>query len=211
MIGFLRIVVMGLMTVPMSHALAQEPSPPAAQAEPGAAPAKSDENPAALRLLRLFSQFCLQKFPDDAAMAADVEVAGAVAMTGDEVKARLHEDQGRGWTLDQAEGRFSITLESPPYHACAVRAFADGPLVSKLDVPLMKFHAAQNKHMLSKPVLLPNRVAGGVSVMAGYDVTNEDGSAISPKESFMIVIDSYVAPADPKRKVETRLVRQLVP
>jgi hypothetical protein len=47
--------------------------------------------------------------------------------------------------------------------------------------------------------------------MAGYDVTNEDGSAISPKESFMIVIDSYVAPADPKRKVETRLVRQLVP
>ena len=190
--------------------MGQEAAPPA-QSQSDAAPEKSSESPAALRLLRLFSQLCLQKFPDDAAMAPGVEAAGAVVMTEEEVKARLHNDQGRGWILDQPEGSFAIILESPPYHACAIRAFADVPLVSKLDLPLMKFHAAQNKHLLSKPVLLPNRLPGGVSVMAGYDVTNEDGSAISPKESFMIVVDSYNAPSDPKRKVETRLVRQIIP
>jgi hypothetical protein len=207
MIWFLRLFVASLIAACAPSAIAEDATRPSAQA-PGA---KSEENPAALRLLRLFSQFCLQKFPDDMAVASEANEAGAAAMPAGEVKALLQNDPGRGWTLDLPEGHFRIVLESLPYHACGIRSFGEAPLVSKLDLPLMKFHAAQSKHALSKPLLLPNRLNGGVSVVAGYDVINEDGSAISPKESFMIVIDSYVAPSDPKQKVETRLVRQIVP
>jgi len=199
-------LVVAFLAAGFSSAWAQEAaSPPAASAPAGAQP----EDPMALQLLDFFSQFCFQKFPDDAALAAEVEAQGAVAMTADEAKERLHGDPGRGWTINHDGGQFVLILESPPYHACAVRAYSDKPLVSKRDMPQMKALAAQDKHLLSKPLLLPNRLEGGVSIMVAYEVTNEDGSVISPKEAYMVVIDSYIAPADPKRKVETRFVRQL--
>lgn len=191
----------------LTQAWAQEAaSPPAASAPADAQP---QEDPMALQLLDFFSEFCFQKFPDDAALTAYVEAQGGVAMTADEVKERLHGDPGRGWTINHDGGQFVLILESPPYHACAVRAYGDKPLVSKRDMPQMKALAAQGKHVLAKPLLLPNRLEGGVSIVVAYEVTNEDGSAILPKEAFMVVVDSYIAPADPKRKVETRFVRQI--
>jgi hypothetical protein len=186
----------------------QEASPPdAPQPVPGTAPDQKEEHPAALRLLRHFSDFCLQKFPDDAALAAAVEAAGGIAMTADEIKARLHDDPGRGWMIDSPEGRFAIVLEYPPYHACAVRVTTEKALASKLYAALMAVHVAQSKHMLSKPTVIPARFADGVSLMAAHRILGADGGAISPAENFMVVFDIQ---NDPKLGVETRLVYQIV-
>jgi hypothetical protein len=187
----------------------QEASPPdAPQSVPGADPDKKEDHPAALRLLRHFSDFCLQKFPDDSALTAAVEAAGGIAMTAEEIKARLHDDPGKGWMIDSPEGRFAIVLEYPPYHACAARVTAEKALTSKLYAALMAVHVAQSKHVLSKPTVIPVRFQDGVSLMAAHQILDTDGSAISPKENFMIVFDIQ---NDPKLGVETRLVYQIVP
>jgi hypothetical protein len=192
-------------TAPSSQ---EVPPSDAPQSVPRTEPDQKEENPAALRLLRHFSDFCLQEFPDDAALAAAVEAAGGVAMTADELKARLHDDPGQGWMLDSPEGRFAIVLEYPPYHACAARVTAEKALASKLYAALMAVHAAQDKHVLSKPTLIPARFQDGMSLMAAHQILNAYGSPISPKENFMIVFDIQ---NDPKLGVETRLVYQIVP
>jgi hypothetical protein len=68
-----------------------------------------------------FERFCTAAFPDDAALAAVMTRSGATAMTDDEVRSFLHDDPGRGWWLTTVRATYAVTLESPPFHACAVR------------------------------------------------------------------------------------------
>ena len=46
---------------------------------------------------------------------------GATAMADAEVRIYLHGDPGRGWNIAGRTARFQLTVEAPPYHACAVR------------------------------------------------------------------------------------------
>lgn len=200
-------VILGLGLTGLSPAWAQEAPSPAPQAAPPASDSKPDD-PRVVDLQRLFSDFCVKKFPDDAALASAVEMAGGTAMTAEEVKARLHDDPGRGWQIAAGEANFNVTLEAPPYHACAVRISAEKPVVGKGIVEMLKSVAAEQKHGLSKPLVLPAVPIGGVVTLAvSYDVMNEDGSPIAPKEAFMLIID--VDTKAPHPNADTRLVHQI--
>ena len=76
--------------------------------------------PASSEFVALFSDLCLQKFPDDAGMAALAGGKGQV-LTPAEVKLFLHDDPGQGWVLNGQDSKYVLTDEHPPYHACAVR------------------------------------------------------------------------------------------
>lgn len=207
MIRFIGMLVLGL--IGLSSALAQEAPSPAPDAAAPAPDSKPDD-PRVADLQRLFSDLCIRKFPDDVALASAVETVGGTAMTAEEVKARLHDDPGRGWKITAGQASFNVTLEAPPYHACAVRISAEKPIVGKTIVEMLKRTAAENQHALSKPLVLPAVPLGGVVTLAvSYDVVKEDGSPIMPKEAFMLIID--VDTKAPQPNADTRLVHQIIP
>ena len=72
-------------------------------------------------MVALYDTICLRAFPDDAAVARAAEAQGGRAMSEAEVRRFLHEDPGRGWEVDGRTALFRVTLEAPPFHACAVR------------------------------------------------------------------------------------------
>lgn len=73
------------------------------------------------RMTALYDEICLQAFPIDAGVDTAMAGKAATALTTDQVKIYLHDDPGRGWTIPDEEGKFIVTIENPPYHACAVR------------------------------------------------------------------------------------------
>ena len=70
--------------------------------------------------VELFISLCLQKFPDDIALAAEAGTKGP-SLTPAQVKAFLHNDPGQGWTISGVDTKYILTDEAPPYHSCALR------------------------------------------------------------------------------------------
>jgi hypothetical protein len=99
--------------------IAAAPAGALAQYEAPGAPA----DPAAqlAEVLDVYDAACLRAFPDDEAVAREMAARGASALSEREVRIFLHDDPGRGWRIADRTGPISITIEAPPYHACAVR------------------------------------------------------------------------------------------
>ena len=72
-------------------------------------------------MVDIYDSVCLRAFPDDRAVAQEMERRGAAAMGDAEVRSLLHDDPGRGWNLTGRTARFQLTIEAPPYHACGLR------------------------------------------------------------------------------------------
>ena len=73
------------------------------------------------QMVQLFDGVCLRAFPERGAVDRAVAQAGGVAMRPGQVRAFLHDDPGRGWMLARPEATYVVTIEDPPYRACAVR------------------------------------------------------------------------------------------
>ena len=73
------------------------------------------------RMTALFDRICVKAFPGDDAVAAMMTNLGAVPMTPEQVKSYLHANPGRGWVIVDGDGKFTVTVEAPPFHACGVR------------------------------------------------------------------------------------------
>jgi len=73
-------------------------------------------------LFEAFTQFCLDTFPDDAALATKAKDQGVRPMTAEEVGAILRGDPGEGWELHVKGTAIKLILERPPFHSCGVRA-----------------------------------------------------------------------------------------
>lgn len=90
----------------------------------GAATADTDPAVADRRLSHmaaLYSEACLQAFPDDKAVDALMAGRHARRLSDADVKVTMGADPARGWSLEGEEGNPTVWLELPPYHACSVR------------------------------------------------------------------------------------------
>jgi hypothetical protein len=110
-----------------------------AGAEQGAADPVRDQ------MIDLYENICINAFPKDKDVDAAMAQLGATPMTRDEVSIFLHDDPGRGWRVTSGETVFNVTVEAPPYHACAVRVnldreFADLGRYSELTDAYEKAH-----------------------------------------------------------------------
>ena len=93
-----------------------------AQPSPYRPPANLPD-PAAQRdeMIALYDEICLRAFPDDKAAGDAAARHNATPLTDAQVRVLLHDDPGIGWAVDGRTGRFNVTIEAPPFHACAVR------------------------------------------------------------------------------------------
>ncbi len=168
-------------------------------------------------LAALFAAFCLDAFPVVAKLDRTVADRKAVAMKPDEVKALLHDDPGRGWTLRTSEALYAVTVEAPPYNACAVRR------MTPVGVSGVKnyYLAAVNRYVAGKNGKLANLPPqksnlNGVDIsLYGQGMVNASGQ---PQETFAVVLSNYHgrvpatwrADAGSGVGVEVRFVHQFV-
>jgi hypothetical protein len=167
-------------------------------------------------LAALFAAFCLDAFPVAASLDRAAASKKAVAMKPDELKAILHDDPGRGWMLRTSEALYAVTVEFPPYNACAVRR------MTPVGVSGVKnYLAAVNKYVAAKNGKLANlppqkSTLNGVDIsLYGQGMTNGSGQ---PQETFAVVLSNYHgraggiwrADAGTGVGVEVRFVHQFV-
>jgi hypothetical protein len=121
-------------------------------------------------MVGLFDTLCLKAFPDDAAVAAAIAArgGGVTTMTPADVALYLHANPGVGWFLTGRSGRFVVTVEAPPYHACGVRTltvagFADLTPYRQLADAFEAGHDARKVAPVSGTVGNVESVGGGES------------------------------------------------
>lgn len=158
-------------------------------------------DPALDRMVALYEDTCLKAFPDDGAVAATMTARGAAALSRSEVRIYLHDDPGRGWVIADGPGKFVVTIEAPPYHACALRREFAAPVTD-----MLAYLAAADRYKASgapfqnmAPMDMPN---GDIRT----HLEAEGRAAGDQAEALMIVTDTR-----PDRSVELRFVHQYSP
>lgn len=177
-----------------------------AQDGPEAAPV-SDE------FVRLFSTYCLQKFPDDAALSAQAGADMHQPLSDAEVKSFLHADPGVGWLAKGADSRYVITVEQPPYHACAVRRYSDQVLDGAPLIAAGKVFAAAQGKTLAPPLTRARPIGSGI-ISNAMLFQLHDAHDLELPEAFMFFVVSYPAVPKPggsesKPFYDIRFVRQI--
>ena len=94
----------------------------------GAALAQDSAPPVGDEFVRLFSSYCLQKFPDDGALAAQALQDKLEPLSPAQVKTIEHKDAGLGWMVSRAGVPYLLTVEQAGLHTCALRRTSDRPL-----------------------------------------------------------------------------------
>ncbi len=160
---------------------------------------------AGTRLVDAFARFCLQRFPNQTVTGGNGG-NDLVPMTPAQVKQYLHDDPGHGWTYRQDDGEYVVTVEDPPYHACAVRRlYADPP---KYRFPylfaIQTWAIGRNRGPMD---FLPRQTGtvNGLTISANLAALPAAGG--KPREVFMDITTPY-----PRvQQTEIRLVRQIPP
>lgn len=90
---------------------------------PTAADAAQVPEEASTGLALAFAQLCLARFPDrDDLAEGGMPPDTRLVLLSDEVAQRfLYTDPGRAWTYRTPYGEYVVTVQDPPYRACAVR------------------------------------------------------------------------------------------
>lgn len=172
-----------------------------------AAPPVSDE------FVGLFSAYCLQKFPDDDALATQASSDQREALTDAQVKTFLHSDPGRGWLLAGVDSKYVLTTERPPFHACAVRRYSDQVLDGAPFVAAARSFAVARGHSLGP--LQTRRTTIGPDIVSSATMLQEvDAKGVPTLETYMFFVVSYPAMTkadgtEGKPFYDVRFVRQI--
>ncbi len=177
----------------------------------GAALAQDAPPPVSDEFVRLFSNYCLSKFPEAMAQAAADEKLEP--LTAAQVASYLHSDPGQGWLIAGAEGQYVLTEENPPYHACALRRYATALMDGKPLFAAAKDFVMSSGRSFGTPQSI-RRVIGPGIVSNGllFPVVGATGQPTG--EAFMFFVVAYPAAtkADGTDKppfFDIRFVRQL--
>lgn len=80
------------------------------------------QDPDGTDIATVFKMFCLERFPARPLMSGEMPPGtSSAAMTPQQVRQFLHDDPGVGWWYQTPFGTYAVTVEAPPYFACAVR------------------------------------------------------------------------------------------
>jgi len=146
--------------------------------------------PAPVEFVAFFRAYCLEKFPDDAALVSAASDSKLVALTQDQIKLFLRNDSGQGWLIQGESGKYILTDELPPYHACAVRHAVRAPFsVAPLKDLADEYVAAKGHRLVDGPSLQTPMGEGIVSALSSQNEVDEKG--VPTGEAFMLAVVSY--------------------
>jgi len=162
-------------------------------------------NSAETELIDVFGDLCLNRFPNEAAFAQGGKGRHLEPMPAEGVKEFLHDDPGRGWFGKTSSGVYVVTIESPPYLACAVRRVQKpSPALQSTFHAIIGNWAAIHKSptVLNFPPM--HQVKGDMTInVTAEGIAGPDGK---PQQTFMAFVTDYKS-----GQTEVRLVRQFAP
>ena len=173
----------------------------AALAVLSATPVRAVE-PAAAELIDMFAGVCLGKFPDDAAVQQFAAEQRLGVMSDEIVRQLLGTDPGQGWFQDTARGRYLLTIEMPPYHACAIRKSdsAAPDFLAAFSLLLAAWAGTQSGASLKQSPPQNAEVGGYPAQVYRWVLDRGPGK---PAETLMALVTNAT------NRVEVRLVRQI--
>lgn len=160
-----------------------------------ATPALANPDPTnadAEQMARLFDTLCLRAFPDRADMEKAIGQLDAVPLTEDEVRAMLHDDPGEGWRVRRPEATYLVTVEAPPWHACAIRRMTRNglPTTQAYDAAIKRY-AVNRQRPLAAPVSQTVHGDGGVDIRATMRQLPAARAAGGVTDSLMLFTTDY--------------------
>jgi hypothetical protein len=176
--------------------------------------AQSEPPPAPQEFVAFFQAYCLEKFPDDSALVSAASDGKFTALTPNETKLFLRNDPGQGWLIRGESGKYILTDELPPYHACAVRHAVRTPFsVTPLKELADKYVTAKGHRLVDGPSMQTPMGGGIVSSLSSQNEV--DAKGVPTGEAFTLAVVSYPAQtlADGTTSQpfwEIRFVRQIV-
>src|ERR1700761_2186760 len=188
-------LVAGLL-IAAAPALAQY-EPPELPADPGAQLAE---------MVALYDELCFQRFPDDAAVAKQLEVHQAVALASGELRHSLRDDPGQGWQFTGRMADYVVTIENPPYHACTVRTMTPSGFADMSAYRAFADRYEAGRGFITIPPI--DRVNGPIHSQLGGDYApTADGQNV---ETLIVAVDSpdQTIRARGQTGVSVRFVRQ---
>lgn len=108
--------------------------------------------PVSDEFVRLFSSYCLNKFPDDDALLKQAATDHLDPLSPAQVKTVVRKDNGSGWVVGGADVQYVLTLEQPPFHTCTLRRISDRPLDGAPLMAAAKHYAEAAGHKLLAPI-----------------------------------------------------------
>ena len=154
------------------------------------APPDANLPPAPAEFVAFFATYCLEKFPDDAALVLAASESKLVALTQEQTQLFLRNDPGQGWLIQGESGRYILTDELPPNHACAVRHAVHTPFsVTPLKDLAGKFVAAKGHRLVDGEALQTPMGEGIVTAVSSQNEVDEKG--VPTGEAFTLAVVSY--------------------
>jgi hypothetical protein len=159
----------------------------------------SAPNPEFAELWTRFSDNCLSHFPDDKAVANNLQDDGWKPLPEAQLKAFLKEDPGRGWMVTGEHGVFILTLQAQPSHTCIVRKmFRIAPNFQQKLPGLIGDWSQEIEPPVHVTPLPESQTAG--QTFYGYELRGPDGRVVDTVGAFLV----HIANSD---QVELRLAR----
>ncbi|MES2472098.1 MAG: hypothetical protein V4601_04565 [Pseudomonadota bacterium] len=163
--------------------------------------------------IRLFSSYCLDKFPDDAAVASATTDNKLTKLSSEEASLFVRSKAGgEGWLIQGAGGRYVLTAERPPYHACTIRHAVLTPFSTEaLNAMADKFVAAKGNRLVDGASTERPMGDGIASAMSYRNEVNAKG--VPTGEIFMFAVVGYPGTAgenQPKQFWEVRFSRVIL-
>jgi hypothetical protein len=177
----------------------------------GAALAQDAPPPVSAEFVRLFSSYCLSKFPDAVAQAAGDEKLEP--LTDGQVASYLHSDPGKGWLIAGADGNYVLTEEDPPYHACAVRRYSDHVMDGVPLIEAARAFVESTGRKLGPPQMSSRPIGNGI-ISNAVLMQLRDAKDQQVPEAFMFFVVAYPVTVkadgtESKPFYDIRFVRQI--
>jgi hypothetical protein len=153
-----------------SAALAQDVAPP----------------PVPEEFVRLFSSYCLQKFPDDDALVRQAAQEKLEPLSPALVRAIVRKEAGIGW----AAGEYLLTVEPLPLHTCALRRTSETVLDGQPLMAAAKNFVEAGGHKLLPPVGFDRPMARGM-ISNSQTLQELDENDRPLPQAYMFYVVSY--------------------
>ena len=172
-----------------------------------------DAPPVAEDFVALFTSYCLQKFPDDGALAAQAVSDKLEAQSPAQVKTIEGKPDGMGWMVTRAGVPYLLTIEQSSLHSCVLRRASDTVLDGAPLIAAAKRFVEAGGHKLMPPVAFAWPMAGGlVSNSITLQELDENDKPLPRAYMFFVVSHPPALRADgslAKAFYEIRFMRQI--
>jgi hypothetical protein len=152
-------------------------------------------------LFQTFTSFCLEAFPDDAAVAAKIKAGAHAALPAEDLADLLHGDAGQGWIVRLNHSAITLTVQRSPSPSCGARGFLpaepDIGITAATYIGLWGFTQSPPETLLPGPV---TRGATDAQTMQTFVLAGPDKRPVER-------IAAYFTHDPDSQQVELRLMR----